>query len=116
MRAAITLRVTPFINADNRITMDLHPEISDLSAQATVQGGLIFTTSEAVTRVMVQNGQTAVIGGLIRTNETRFEQGVPILRSIPILGHLFKTTDTVQEKRELVIFVTPRVVSDMASR
>lgn len=115
-KVGITLRVTPFINADNRITMDLHPEISDLSAQATVQGGLIFTTSEAVTRVMVQNGQTAVIGGLIRTNETRFEQGVPILRSIPILGHLFKTTDTVQEKRELVIFVTPRIVSDVASR
>lgn len=115
-KVGITLRVTPFINADNRITMDLHPEISDLSAQATVQGGLIFTKSEADTRVMVQNGQTAVIGGLIRTNQTQFEQGVPILRSIPILGHLFKTTDTREEKRELVIFVTPRIVSDMASK
>ncbi|MCA9726695.1 MAG: hypothetical protein KC729_03365 [Candidatus Eisenbacteria bacterium] len=115
-KVGITLRVTPFINAENKITMDLHPEISDLSSQATVQGGLIFTTSEALTRVMVDNGQTAVIGGLIRTNETKFEQGVPILRSIPILGSFFKTTDTVQEKRELVIFVTPRIVSDMASR
>ena len=64
---------------------------------------------------MVGDGQTAVIGGLIRTNETHFEQGVPILRSIPVLGNLFKTTDTVTEKRELLIFVTPRVVEPMAS-
>ena len=76
-KVGITLEVTPFINKDNKITMDLHPEISDLSSQATVQGGIIFNTTEADTRIMVDNGQTAVIGGLIRTNETTFEQGHP---------------------------------------
>lgn len=115
-KVGITLRVTPFINADKRITMELHPEISDLSSQATVQGGIIFIKSEAETRVMVEDGQTAVIGGLIRTNETRFERGVPVLKSIPFLGALFRTTDTVREKRELLIFVTPRIVGDVASR
>lgn len=115
-KVGITLRVTPFINADRRITMELHPEISDLSSQATVQGGIIFIKSEAETRVMVEDGQTAVIGGLIRTNETRFERGVPILKSIPFLGALFRTTDTVRESRELLIFVTPRIVGDVASR
>ena len=114
-KVGIALRCTPYINADGRITMDLHPEISDLSSQATVQGGLIFTTSEAMTRIMVEDGQTAVIGGLIRTNETEFEQGVPILREIPILGHLFKSTDRVLEERELLIFVTPRIVTTVAS-
>lgn len=114
-KVGITLEVTPFINKDNKITMDLHPEISDLSSQATVQGGLIFNTTEADTRIMVDNGQTAVIGGLIRTNELTFEQGIPVLRSIPILGHLFKFEDKRVEKRELLIFVTPRVVTDMAS-
>lgn len=114
-KVGIALRCTPYINEDGRITMDLHPEISDLSSQATVQGGLIFTTSEAQTRIMVEDGQTAVIGGLVRTNETEFEQGVPILREIPFLGHLFKSTDRVTEERELLIFVTPRIVTAMAS-
>lgn len=114
-KVGIALRCTPYINSDGRITMDLHPEISDLSSQATVQGGLIFTTSEAQTRIMVEDGQTAVIGGLIRKNETEFEQGVPILREIPFLGHLFKSTDRVQEDRELMIFVTPRIVTSVAN-
>ncbi len=114
-KVGITLRVTPYINSDGHITMDLHPEISDLSSQATVQGGLIFNTTEAQTRIMVKDGETAVIGGLIRTNETEFEQGVPILREIPFLGNLFKSTDKVTEKRELLIFVTPRKITTMAS-
>ena len=115
-RVGISLEVTPYINSDRKITMDLHPEVSDLSSQATVTGGLIFTTSNADTRVMVNNGETAVIGGLIRTNETRFEQGIPVLRSIPILGNLFKSSDTRKEKRELVILVTPTIVETMANK
>lgn len=114
-KVGITLEVTPFINKEDRVTMDMHPEISDLSSQATVQGGLIFTTSEADTRIMVNDGQTAVIGGLIRTNETKFEQGIPVLKSIPFLGALFRQSDTRTEERELLIFVTPHVVRDVAS-
>jgi type II secretory pathway component GspD/PulD (secretin) len=76
---------------------------------------LIFTTTLADTRVMVDNGETAVIGGLIRTSEIKFQQGVPILRSIPLLGGLFRTSDVRKENRELLIFVTPRVVERFAS-
>lgn len=115
-KVGISLEVIPYINGDNRITMDLHPEVSDLSSQATVTGGLIFTTSNADTRVMVDNGETAVIGGLIRTNETKFEQGIPVLKSIPLLGTLFKSSDTRKEKRELVILVTPTIVEPVAKR
>ncbi|MFN8546927.1 MAG: secretin N-terminal domain-containing protein [Candidatus Eisenbacteria bacterium] len=115
-RVGISLEVTPYINSDKRITMDLHPEVSDLSSQATVTGGLIFTTSNADTRVMVMNGETAVIGGLIRTNETKFAQGIPVLRSLPLIGALFQSTDTRKEKRELVILVTPTIVENMANR
>ncbi|MCA9753015.1 MAG: hypothetical protein KC591_12540, partial [Gemmatimonadetes bacterium] len=82
----IKLTVVPHINQDDRITLDMHPEVSDLSAQATVQGGIIIVTSEAQTRVIVENGQTAVIGGLIRTNESSVDQGVPYLKDIPLLG------------------------------
>ncbi len=114
-KVGITLEVTPYINSEDRVTMDLHPEVSDLSSQATVQGGIVFTKTEADTRVMVRNGETAVIGGLIRTNDTTFEQGIPLLRSIPILGNLFKSSDVRKDRRELLIFVTPRIVRGMAS-
>jgi type IV pilus assembly protein PilQ len=107
----ITMRVTPHINDNNRITLDLHPEVSDLSSQATVQGGVIITTSEADTRVMVGNGETAVIGGLIRSNTTTLNRGVPFLKNLPLIGALFRQTSEVKEKRELLIFVTPRIIN-----
>jgi type IV pilus assembly protein PilQ len=107
----IQMRVTPHVNSKTgEITMDLHPEVSDLSAQATVQGGIIIVTAEADTRVMVQNGDTAVIGGLIRSNEGYYETGVPVLRSLPVLGRLFGSRSRVDEQRELLIFVTPKIV------
>jgi type IV pilus assembly protein PilQ len=107
----IQMRVTPHVNSKTgEITMDLHPEVSDLSSQATVQGGIIIVTAEADTRVMVQNGSTAVIGGLIRTNESFYKTGVPILRNIPLFGSLFSSKSKVDENRELLIFVTPRIV------
>lgn len=107
----IQMRVTPHVNSKTgQITMDLHPEVSDLSAQSTVQGGIIIVTSEADTRVMVQNGETAVIGGLIRSNESFYRTGVPLLRSIPLFGSLFGSKSKIKEQRELLIFVTPKIV------
>ena len=106
----IQLRVTPHLTQDKKIIMDLHPEVSDLSAQSTVQGGIIINTSEADTRVMVDDGQTAVIGGLIRTNESTVRRGVPFLKDMPLLGALFRSNSTVRQNRELIIFVTPRLI------
>jgi type II secretory pathway component HofQ len=75
-----------------------------------VQGGIIIVTAEADTRVMVQNGSTAVIGGLIRSNESYYKTGVPVLRNLPLFGSLFGSKSKVDENRELLIFVTPRIV------
>ena len=111
----IQLRVTPHLTQDKKIIMDLHPEVSDLATQSTVQGGIIINTSEADTRVMVEDGQTAVIGGLIRTNESTVNTGVPFLKDVPLLKYLFGTATTVKTNRELVIFVTPRIVTNMAA-
>lgn len=111
----IQLRVTPHLTQDKKIVMDLHPEVSDLSTQSTVQGGIIINTSEADTRVMVDDGQTAVIGGLIRTNESTVSRGVPILKDIPLLSFLFSSQTTVRQNRELIIFVTPRLVTNLAA-
>ena len=108
----ITLLVTPHINDDQRITLDLHPEVSDLASQATVQGGIIINTSEADTRVIVDDGETAVIGVLIRSNTGKVTRGVPILMKLPVIGALFRTTSEVKEKRELLIFITPKIVTN----
>jgi type IV pilus assembly protein PilQ len=111
----IQLRVTPHLTQDKRIIMDLHPEVSDLSTQSTVQGGIIINTSEADTRVMVDDGQTAVIGGLIRTNDSHVRRGVPLLKDVPLLGAFFRSDNVTRQNRELIIFVTPRLVTNMAS-
>jgi len=112
----IQLKVTPHLTQDKKIIMDLHPEVSDLASQSTVQGGVIINTSEADTRVMVDDGQTAVIGGLIRTNDSSVRQGVPILKDVPIVGMLFRSSNITRQNRELIIFVTPRLVSEMATK
>jgi type IV pilus assembly protein PilQ len=112
----IQLKVTPHLTQDKKIVMDLHPEVSDLSTQSTVQGGVIINTSEADTRVMVDDGQTAVIGGLIRTNDSHVRRGVPLLKDIPLLGALFRSDNTIKQNRELLIFVTPRIIADVASQ
>ena len=111
----IQLKVTPHLTSEKKIIMDLHPEVSDLASGATVQGGLIINTSEADTRVMVDDGQTAVIGGLIRTNETMVHVGVPFLKDIPLVGLLFSTKTTSKQNRELIIFVTPKIVAEVAT-
>ncbi len=108
----IKLSVTPHINTGNRITMDVHPEVSDLASQATVQGGIIINTTMADTRVMVNDGETAVIGGLIRSNESTTKRGIPVLMDIPLLGNLFRSNSTTKQKRELLIFVTPKILGE----
>jgi type IV pilus secretin PilQ/predicted competence protein len=112
----IQLKVTSHLTEDNKIIMDLHPEVSDLSTQSTVQGGVIINTSEADTRVMVEDGQTAVIGGLIRTNDSKVRRGVPLLKDLPIVGFLFRSENTIRQNRELLIFVTPRLLPTLASK
>lgn len=109
-KIGIILRVTPHVNADKTITLDLHPEVSELQSEATAQGGVIISMNEADTRVVVKNGETAVIGGLIKNVKTSYKRGVPVLKDIPILGTLFSSSSTADRKQELVVFVTPTIV------
>lgn len=109
-KIGIMLRVIPHVNADRTITLDLHPEVSDLQSEAAQQGGVIITTSEADTRVIVGDGETAVIGGLIKTVETELRTGIPYLKDLPGIGWLFSSSTKADKKQELVIFVTPTIV------
>ena len=106
------LRVTPHITAENRILMHLMPERSSYEYDAN---GVIINTNNAETNVVVDNGQTAVIGGLTTQDEVEGKTGIPILMDIPILGNLFSYTNKRVENRDLVIFVTPTIVEDFAS-
>ena len=109
-KAELIQRVAAIAGTSIKDTENVLDGFRDL-VQATVQGGGIINTSEADTRVMVKNGETVVIGGLIRANETMLVRGVPILKDIPLLGSFFRNSTKVTEKRELLIFVTPRILN-----
>lgn len=109
-KIGIMLRVIPHVNSDRTITLDLHPEVSELQSESTAQGGVIISTAEADTRVIVNNGETAVIGGLIKQVDTELKTGVPVLKDIPYFGALFSSSSNTSKKQELVIFVTPTIV------
>lgn len=101
------LRVTPHITADNRILMELWPERSFAEIGAN---GVIISTNNAKTNVIVENNQTAVIGGLTTEDEVESEVGIPLFKEIPLLGNLFKYKRKSRLSRDLIILVTPTIV------
>jgi len=107
---ALKLTVVPHINPDRQIMMELHLEVSDLSGEGTVQGGVIILANEVHTKLMVKEGETAVIGGILRSTEIVTQKGIPMLSSIPLLGNLFKSTSRSRDKTELIVFITPTIV------
>jgi len=107
-KSGITLTVTPTINADGRITLKIVPDIT--SSQPTSIGIPKTTSQQADTTVIVKDGETFVIGGLISELESDQKAYIPILGRIPILGHLFKKTGTSKTRAELLVFVTPKII------
>ena len=103
------LQVTPHITAENQILLYMKPERSTFEFEAA---GVVINTNNAETNVIVNNGQTAVIGGLTTQDEVESEIGVPLLKDIPLIGRLFKYSQKSTESRDLVIFVTPTIVDD----
>lgn len=101
------LRVTPHVTEQNKILMQLRPERSSYTFDPN---GVIINTSNAETNVVVENGQTAVIGGLTTQDVITDQSGIPILKDIPLLGYLFRYERKKVENRDLLIFVTPTIV------
>ncbi len=106
------LKVTPHITSENRVLMHLMPERSFFEFDPA---GVIINTNNAETNVVVENGQTAVIGGLTTQDEVETRVGIPILMDIPVFGQIFSYTNKRVENRDLVIFVTPTIVDAYAS-
>lgn len=110
----IELLVTPIINPDGFVNMQIAPSIRAIgTSNVTVATGItlpIFTNRSVETSVTVKDGETIIIGGLIKTESTDEDTKVPLAGDIPILGNLFRTTDKSQAKTELLIVLTPRVI------
>ena len=106
--SGISLSVTPTINADGRITIKINPNIT--SSQPTAIGVPKTTSQTANTTVIVKDGETFVIGGLINEQEGDNKSYIPVLGSIPLLGHLFKKTTVSKSRAELLVFVTPKII------
>jgi type II secretory pathway component GspD/PulD (secretin) len=108
----IDLKVTPRITDDGRITTDINASITSQSGQAPPNGPPPTNVQTATTRLTTKNGETIVIGGLVREVSTDQVNGVPLLSSIPILGTLFQDHEKVNRKEELIIFITPTILED----
>ncbi len=111
----IQLQVKPTINADGRVTLNINPRVSQPSATAASQsatGAIAVDTREAQTNIMVKDGETIVIGGLITDSISNTEAKVPLLGDIPIIGWLFKKKTVIRSRVELLIFVTTRILAD----
>jgi len=103
----IQLRVTPHVTSENRILLNLKPE---RSSYAYDDNGVIISTQNAETNVVVDNGQTTVIAGLTSQEELSLRVGLPFLKDIPLLGYLFSYDKKEVNNVDLVIFVTPTII------
>ncbi len=109
----VKLYVTPTINEEGFITMKVKPEVSDLKEYKSIDSKNIpiITTSEAETQVMIKDGATIVLAGLMKDKQVKSLSKVPVLGDIPLLGALFRSKTDTTTKTELVILLTPYIVT-----
>ena len=112
-QVGIILTVTPHITNNRQILLLLHAENSDAQLAAS-DVGFIFGKQSGDTQLLVGDGETAVIGGLTVTQTTQSKSGIPLLVDLPLIGRLFGETRTSDEKRDLLILVTPHIIDDGA--
>ncbi|MEW6380839.1 MAG: type II secretion system secretin GspD [bacterium] len=110
----LTLRITPHINQDDYVKLEIYQEIKQIASTTISQAGPTPTTTirQAKTSVVVKDGQTVVLGGLIQDDKFDNSQRVPCLGSIPIIGLAFKSMNKRNQKRNLQIFITPHIIKE----
>ncbi len=114
-KAVLSLKVTPQITPDNRIILDLDVKKDSVGRVVVASGGVnvpSIDTRQISTQVLVNDGQTVVLGGIFDTERRETQTKVPYLGDIPVLGNLFKTTSRTNDKDELLIFVTPKILRE----
>ena len=111
----IRLTVTPHVTSNRQIAMELHTERSAIQEITAGDLGFTFSTQRADNQLLVNDGETAVIGGLTVTEVTNSRSGIPLLSGLPIIGKLFSFSKTEENRRDLIILVTPRIIDDGAT-
>ena len=111
----IRLTVTPHVTNNRQILMQLHTERSAIQPLAAADLGFIFQKQKADNQLLVNDGETAVIGGLTVTSVTKNRSGIPLLGGLPIVGKLFSFSKDEENRRDLIILVTPRITDDGAT-
>ncbi len=114
---AITLEMTPRINSENFVTLELKVEVQEIEegsggGDVVSQGGFITSKREIETVALVADNETVVLGGLVSTTETESEDKIPLLGDIPILGALFRNKSKTKRRSNLMIFLTPHIIDD----
>ena len=109
-KAQIRLQVTPQITPEGNVILDV--DVNKDSVGRSTSAGFAINTKHVKTTALVENGGTVVLGGLFQQTENNVTDKIPFLGDIPFLGNLFKNTSKVQSRTELLIFITPRVISD----
>jgi len=109
----VILSVTPHINSGGLVTLDIEQEVSDVvqTTSSTINSPT-FKQRRVKTKVIVQDGETISLAGLISENKTMGNSGIPLLQEIPVLGTLFSTKTNNRDRTELLVLLTPRVVHD----
>lgn len=107
----VQLSVTPSVNAGGLVTMDIAQSVTDVGEIDEATGQRAFNTRDVKSRVAVRSGESVVLGGLIRENQTNADTGLPGLHKIPLLGNLFGKTTELGTRTELLVIITPRVIS-----
>jgi type IV pilus assembly protein PilQ len=108
----IRLTVTPHVTNDRRILMNLHTERSAIQLLPEADLGFVFAKQKADNQLLVDDGETAVIGGLTVTEVEKNRTGIPLLSGLPIVGKLFSFSEERESRRDLIILVTPRITDD----
>ena len=107
-KAVLKLEVTPQITPEGNIILDL--DVNKDSRGETTSQGVAIDTKHIQTQVLVENGGTVVIGGIFEMEETNNETKVPLLGDVPVLGNLFKSRTRETSKREMLVFITPKML------
>jgi type IV pilus assembly protein PilQ len=113
-QTGINLKVTPHVTANRQVLMQVHAERSSIKP-ASVDIGYTIQTQQAESQVLVNDGETVVIGGLTVTSVTVSKSGIPFLVDLPIIGKLFGFTSQTEDRQDLIILITPHIVDDLAT-
>ena len=109
-KAVLSLQVTPQITPDNKVVLELKVN-QDRASPVTFNGVPSIITKVIETTVLVDNGQTVVLGGIYTREHTKDIKRVPFLGKLPVVGHLFRNKRTKETQEELLIFVTPKIIA-----